>query len=99
VHRLVTLVGPGQAARLLLGGQPIPGTEALRIGLVEAAMPAELALIAAILANAPESLAALKQAILAAGQGARSDAEADRRFDALIGGEALARRLEALRRK
>jgi hypothetical protein len=56
-------------------------------------------MMAAILANAPDSLAALKQAIGRAEAGAGSDAAMDRRFDALIGGEALARRLEALRRK
>ena len=99
VHRLVGLVGRGQAARLLLSGAAIPGEEALRIGLVDALMPAEQELIAAILANESESLAALKQAIARAAEGVRSDAEADRRFDALIGGDALARRLEALRRK
>jgi enoyl-CoA hydratase/carnithine racemase len=99
VHRLVALVGPGQAARLLFGGEAVDGEEARRIGLVEANMPAETALIEAILANESESLAALKQAIARAGAGVRSDPEADRRFDALIGGEALARRLEALRRK
>ena len=99
VHRLVQLVGPGQAARLLLGGQAIDGEEARRIGLVEAHLPAAQGLIEAILANEPESLATLKQAIARACEGARSDAEADRRFDALIAGEALARRLEALRRK
>jgi enoyl-CoA hydratase/carnithine racemase len=99
VHRLVALVGPGQAARLLLSGQAVDGEEAKRIGLVEANMPAEQALFDAILANDSESLAALKQAIRRAGEGGRSDPEADRRFDALIGGEALARRLEALRRK
>ena len=99
VHRLVALVGPGQAARLLLGGQAIDGEEACRIGLVEALIPAEQALFEAILANDPESLAVLKQAIARAGAGARSDPEMDRRFDALIAGPELARRLEALRRK
>ena len=99
VHRLVALVGPGQAARMLFGGQAIHGEEARQIGLVEAVMPAEKALIEAILANDPDSLAALKQAIGRAADGVRSDADADRRFDALIAGEELARRLEALRRK
>ena len=99
VHRLVALVGPGQAARLLLSGRAIDGDEAHRIGLAEVLMPAEQGLLPAILANAPESLAALKRAIAAAGEGVRSDAEADRSFDALISGEELARRLEALRRK
>ena len=99
LHRLVLLVGPGQAARMLFGGQAISGEEARRIGLVEANRPAETKLIEAILANDSESLAALKQAIARAADGVRSDADADRRFDALIAGEELARRLEALRRK
>jgi enoyl-CoA hydratase/carnithine racemase len=99
VHRLVALIGAGQAARLLFGGQAVGGEEAKRIGLVEAHMPDEEALIEAICANASESLAALKQAIARAGEGVRSDPEMDRRFDALIGGEEMMRRLEALRRK
>jgi enoyl-CoA hydratase/carnithine racemase len=99
VHRLVALVGPGQAARMLFGGQMIYGEEAKHIGLVETNMPGEKALIEAILANDPESLVALKQAIGGASAGMRSDPDADRRFDALIGGDAMARRLEALRRK
>ena len=54
---------------------------------------------AAILGNSSESLAALKHAIRLAVGGCRSDAGQDSRFDTLIGGEELARRLEALRRK
>jgi enoyl-CoA hydratase/carnithine racemase len=99
VHRLVALVGPGQAARMLFGGQVVDGEEARRIGLVEAALPGDEELIDAICANDPASLAALKQAIGRAGEGVRSDPELDRRFDALIGGEEMPRRLEALRRK
>jgi enoyl-CoA hydratase/carnithine racemase len=99
VHRLVALVGPGQAARMLFGGQVVSGEEAKRIGLVEADMPGGEKLIQAICANDPESLAALKQAIARASEGVRSDPEMDRRFDALIGGEEMPRRLEAMRRK
>jgi enoyl-CoA hydratase/carnithine racemase len=99
VHRLVALVGPGQAARLLLGAQSISAGEALRIGLVELLRPEGESILAAILANAPDSLAALKQAIGRAEAGVRSDSAMDTRFDALIGGEEMARRLEALRRK
>jgi enoyl-CoA hydratase/carnithine racemase len=99
VHRLVALVGHGQAARMLFGGEALDGEEARRIGLVEANMPGESALLDAILANAPESLAVLKQAIARAGEGVRSDPALDLRFDALIGGEDMQRRLEALRRK
>jgi len=92
VHRLVALVGPGQAARLLFTAATIDAAEAIRIGLAELAGLDE----AAILANDPGSLAVLKRAIAL---GVRSDAGQDRRFDELLAGEALARRLEALRRK
>jgi len=84
---------------MLFGGQVVSGEEAKRIGLVEADMSSGEELIQAICANDPESLAALKQAIARAGEGVRSDPEMDRRFDALIGGEEMPRRLEALRRK
>ncbi len=94
VHRLVALVGPGQASRLLFTADSIDAEEALRIGLVEQ-IGGEAPLIAAILANDDASLAALKRAIALG----RSDPEQDRRFDALIGGAEMARRLEALRRK
>ena len=95
VHRLVALVGPGQAARLLLGAQSISGEEARRIGLVEAApCRTDEALIEAILANAPDSLAALKQAI-APRRGGRAqrcrDGPALRRPDRRRGAGAAAR--------
>ncbi|WP_165357377.1 enoyl-CoA hydratase/isomerase family protein [Sphingosinicella sp. CPCC 101087] len=101
VHRLVALVGPGQAARLLFTAETIDAGEANAIGLVERVAPpggAE-AIVAAISANAKESLAALKRGIRLAGEGRASDAEQDRRFDAIIASDELARRLEALRRK
>ncbi|HWT11644.1 MAG TPA: enoyl-CoA hydratase/isomerase family protein [Allosphingosinicella sp.] len=101
VHRLVQLVGPGQAARLLFTAATIGADEAVRIGLVEA-LEAEAglgAVIEAILANDQDSLAALKRGLRLTAGGRWSDADQDRRFDALIGGEALAGRLEALRRK
>ena len=97
VHRLVELVGPGQAARLLFTALTLDAAEAVRIGLVE--LHDGEGIVAAILANDRESLAALKQAIRLAAQGVRSDPEQDRRFDALIGSEQLTLRLEALRRK
>jgi enoyl-CoA hydratase/carnithine racemase len=95
VYRLVALVGPGQAARLLFTAATIDGAEALRIGLADLDELDE----AAILANDSESHATLKQAIARAGEGVRSDPALDARFDALIGGAEMARRLEALRRK
>jgi enoyl-CoA hydratase/carnithine racemase len=99
VHRLVALVGPGQASRMLLTAMVVHGEEARHIGLVELQMPGEAKVIDAIVANAGESLALLKHAIARAGDGVRSDPELDARFDALIGGAEMARRLEALRRK
>lgn len=101
VHRLVALVGSGQSARLLFTAEAIDGAEAARIGLVELFMPdggAE-AIAAAVAANAAESLATLKRAVGLAAAGTRSDPGQDRRFDDLFSGDALARRLEALRRK
>ncbi|HEX8640560.1 MAG TPA: enoyl-CoA hydratase/isomerase family protein [Allosphingosinicella sp.] len=97
VHRLVALVGPGQTARLLFTATTIDAAEAVRIGLAET-HDADQA-IAAMLANDADSLATLKRAVALAAEGVRSDAEQDRRFDALLGSDALARRLEALRRK
>jgi enoyl-CoA hydratase/carnithine racemase len=99
VQRLVELVGPGQAARLLFTALPIDGEEARRIGLADLLTPGEEEIFEAILANDRESLAVLKQAIARAAGGVRSDAALDRRFDELIGGGELGRRLEALRRK
>ena len=102
VHRLVSLVGAGQAARLLLGAQSIDGAEAARIGLVErfAAHGLEKevdAAAAAIAANDAASLATLKRGIARAAEGVAHDEEQGRRFDDLLGSEALTARLEAHR--
>jgi len=97
VHRLVSLVGRGQGARLLFSAATIDAAEAARIGLIEM-IGGEAETIAAILANEDESLAALKQAVARAAEGRRSDPEMDRRFDDLIAGETLARRLEGRKR-
>jgi len=100
VHRLVELVGPGQAARLLFTALPIDGAEAARIGLVELHAPdGGDATVEAMLGNSAASLATLKRAIRLAADGRRSDAGQDRCFDELFGGAELARRLEASRRK
>ncbi len=101
VHRLVELVGPGQAARLLLTGLGLDAGEAAAIGLVDMVDPAGggEAIIDAILGNDGDSLAALKRSVRFAAAGRRSDAGQDAEFDRLLGGEALARRLEARRRK
>ena len=102
VHRLVGLVGPGQASLLLFGAAAIDGPEAARIGLVEifAAEPfaeAVEALAGSILANSADSLAALKTSIRLAAAGVRSDEAMDGRFDSMFGGEDFARRLATLR--
>lgn len=104
VHRLVELVGPGQAARLLFGAVAIDGAEAARIGLVEIVAGDDFAaavdeMIAAILANSSDSLSSLKQGIRLAAGGSRSDAAMDGAFDALFGADDFAGRLAALRRR
>ena len=103
VHRLVSLVGVGHAARLLLSAGSIDGREAERIGLVERVFDSDLEAEALILANQmaandPDSLRVLKRGIRLAANGVEHDAEQDRSFDALLGSEALSRRLEALRK-
>lgn len=101
VARLVALIGPGQASRLLLGAVSLDAAEAVRIGLVELA-PADPgaaveALAAAICANSAESLAVLKRAIRLAAVGVARDEAQDRRFDALFGSAELRERLAAVR--
>ena len=102
VHRLVSLVGPGQAARLLFGTQNIDGAEAARIGLAElyaerGAAETASALAETVAANDPESLRTLKRAVRLASAGVRQDEGQDQAFDDLLGSEALARRLQAHR--
>ncbi len=71
-QRLPRLIGPGQALRLILSGEPIDATEAARIGLVEFAVePAELdarvnELAAAMAAHSPLALRRAKEAVRAA---------------------------------
>ena len=85
VHRLVELVGPGQAARFLFTALGVDGFEAYELGLVEWLEPegGADAVAAAILGNSSESLAALKRAIRLAAGGCRIDAGQDRQFDTL----------------
>jgi enoyl-CoA hydratase/carnithine racemase len=99
VQRLVALVGPGQASRLLFTAGSIDAGEAARIRLVESEAADEKAIVEAMLANDSASLAALKRTIRRAGEGRDRDSAFDRLFDEMIGGETLARRLEALWRK
>jgi enoyl-CoA hydratase/carnithine racemase len=102
VARLVALVGPGQASRLLLGAGSVDAEEAAGIGLVELLTEdpgaAVGALAAAICANSAESVAVLKRAIRLAAGGVDRDEEQDRRFDAMFGSDELRERLAALRR-
>ncbi|MEA3033092.1 MAG: hypothetical protein QOH86_1108, partial [Sphingomonadales bacterium] len=101
VARLVALVGPGQASRLLLTALPIDGAEAARIGLVEIhSVDIQSALeeiVAAFVAASPASHLALKRAIGLAVRGIATDAVQDASFDTLFGAEDFARRLAALR--
>jgi enoyl-CoA hydratase len=94
VHRLVALVGQGQAARLLLTARGIDAAEAARIGLVDIVADhaaAEARTVAeAIVAGSATSQAELRRAIRLAAAGVRTDPEQDRRFEALFGSEELA---------
>lgn len=98
VHALVAAVGPGQAARLLFSGAAIDAAEALRIGLADADLALLDELVAAIRAGDPASLATLKRAVGLAKAGIRRDDGQDRVFDALLGSEALGRRLAERKR-
>ncbi|HEY0324883.1 MAG TPA: enoyl-CoA hydratase/isomerase family protein [Allosphingosinicella sp.] len=86
VHRLVSLVGPGQAARLLYTGMTIEAEEALRLGLIEAVgEPQELlALMDGLLACNPGSIAMLKRGVGLAAAGVRSEQGQDRAFEDLL---------------
>jgi enoyl-CoA hydratase/carnithine racemase len=92
VARLMALVGPGQAARLLYTGAAIDAREALRIGLVELLGGSE-DVIACIVANSAASLSTLKRSIRLAAAGPREDAGQDRAFDLLLASDELPSRL------
>jgi enoyl-CoA hydratase/carnithine racemase len=99
VARLVALVGPGQASRLLLGSGAIDAAEAVRIGLAELGPDEPLGpLSEAILANSPSSIALLKQAIRLAASGIRRHPGQDAAFDGLFGSPDFAERLARARR-
>ncbi len=94
VARLKARIGTGQAARMLFSGAPVDAERALRIGLVQQradkAMPVAEKLAAAIAANAPDAVRALKAALrdpLASGH--------DETFDAAFGSREFAARLTA----
>lgn len=103
VHRLLSLVGPGQASRLLFTAQAIDAEEAVRIGLADLIFTAgatartdELAM--AIALNEPHSLSSLKKAIRLAEAGIPQRNEQDEAFDAIFQSEGFAQRLKMLRR-
>lgn len=100
VARLVALVGPGQASRLLLGAGTIDSAEAARIGLVDLVAaqigPTLEELAGSIVTNSGESIAVLKRGIRRAEIESRDDAQ-DRSFDALFGSAGFRDRLTALR--
>jgi enoyl-CoA hydratase/carnithine racemase len=95
VARLVALVGPGQASRLLLTAQSIGASEGAAIGLVEVGpLPdpeeAAQAIAEAVLANSAASVWTLKRAIRLAEAGVASDRAQDESFDALFAGGSCA---------
>lgn len=102
IERLVQLVGPGQAMRLLLSAAPVSGGEASVIGLVEIASDcapqAAEALVKSIVSFDTTSLAALRRGVRLAAVGQRSEEGQDRLFDTLMASDALADRV-ALRVK
>ncbi|HEX5182848.1 MAG TPA: enoyl-CoA hydratase/isomerase family protein [Allosphingosinicella sp.] len=103
VGRLVALIGPGQAARLLLSAGAVDAAEAARIGLVEilaeeSAHEEAERLARAIAAGSAASHRILKRGIALAAAGAARDADQDRAFDDLLGSEGFAGRLAAARR-
>lgn len=97
IARLVALVRPGWAARLLFTGAPIDAASAERIGLIEGIEDNPDALAEAILACDAGSIAMLKQGIRLARGGVASDARQDGAFDDLLGSPALAERLSRRR--
>lgn len=97
VARLVSLVGPGWASRLLFTGAAIDAATAERISLIEGMLDSPDALIAEMAACDPGSIAMLKRGIGLARGGIASDPEQDARFDAMLGSEILRDRLSRRR--
>lgn len=97
VARLVALVGPGWASRLLFTGTAIDAATAERIGLIESVADSPDALAAEIAACDPGSIAMLKRGIGLARTGIASDPEQDARFDAMLGSDVLRDRLSRRR--
>jgi enoyl-CoA hydratase len=88
VARLVSVAGPAVAAEMLMSGEPLDATDALRAGLVNRVVPAGSAFEAAqalaerMAANAPLTLAASKRTIAAVLH--TSDPEASAAADSAI---------------
>lgn len=103
IARLVALVGPGQAARLMLTGERIGADEAHRIGLIEtvahSAHGAVGNLAALCAQSSPASVAMLKRAIAAAAAGTRSGAAFDEAFEQAFDGADFAEGIAALRER
>jgi enoyl-CoA hydratase/carnithine racemase len=104
IARLTALVGPGQAARLFLVGDPIDADEAVRIGLVEIRDDQPIGraeLLAARIASsgAPSSLRLLKRSIALAEAGCAADPDMDAAFDGAFGSADLVEGLVAFREK
>jgi enoyl-CoA hydratase/carnithine racemase len=103
VARLVALVGPGQASRLLLSAGSIDAAEAARIGLVEllgdSAHEEAETLARAIAAGSATSHKVLKRGVALAAAGIARDERQDRDFDELLGSNEFTERLETARRK
>ncbi|EGD57444.1 enoyl-CoA hydratase/isomerase [Novosphingobium nitrogenifigens DSM 19370] len=101
VARLVALVGPGQAGRLLYAAEVINTAEAARIGLVEVQADDALAsahgLAHAMAVQSPASLAALKQAVRRSPLG--HDPALDAAFDGAFAGADFREGLLAFREK
>jgi enoyl-CoA hydratase len=80
-QRLQRLVGRGRALDLILSGDAIPASEALRIGLVERVVPAaalrdETASYAAkLLAKSPTAIARAIEAVVSGGETAQPEAQ------------------------
>jgi enoyl-CoA hydratase/carnithine racemase len=103
VARLTALVGPGQAARLLLSAGTIDAAEAARIGLVEiigeSAHAEAETLARAIAAGSAASHRTLKRGVGLAARAIAGDDAQDGTFDDLLGSDEFAERLAAVRRR
>ena len=95
-QRLPRLVGRGRALELLLSGDPIPASEAFRIGLVNAVVPQAGLLdycrgwLAKVLANGPLALGLVMDAV---DTGLAGGLDEGLRFEAAAFGVSLARKI------